>query len=340
MPIIDFPRIASAALAAPGRLIEGRSCPDQYLGPLSEILGQQAFPQRLPADLRPQGPCVVMVLESPHVDEFIGDPGPAKGFTGEMIRQHLREALPSVHLKAYGLVIVNAIQHQCSLGASTELFRDRVFRAAWWPEGRQDFAQRIVRAYRPDDIVLNCCTKGNHYQAEVPLRVLVERELRQALPGVRSVRRLHPSAWRKPQLVPVEWLDDSPGADRGVNQGTPLAPPGMQLGSLAKPSLDARGGMAATPSRVAAEPFTERQPGLKLEEVRENILMSGALCTVLVFADGSRQFMKTSTFDPDGSITAKARQLLGMTVTTTCWNPRTSPGKWSSRGYFNNIFPA
>lgn len=340
MPNIDFPRLACAALNSTDRLIEGRCCPDQYLGPLSEILDQNAFPQRLPAVLRPQGPCIVMVLESPHVAEFIGDPGPAKGFTGEMIRQHLRQALPSVHLETYGLVIVNAIQYQCSLGASTELFRDRVFRAIWRSEGRQDFVQRITRVYRPADIVLNCCTKGNDFLVEVPLRVMVERELRQALPGVKPLRRLHPSAWRKPHFISVEWSSDSPGDERIADQVPSITLPEMQPSILVEPPVDAHGSMASAPSGIAVNQATECQQGHTLEKVRENVPVSGALCTVLVFSDGSLQFMKTSTFDPDGAITAKAKQLLGMPVQTTCWNPRTSPDKWSSRGYFNNIFPA
>ena len=71
-----------------------------------------------------------MVLESPHVDEFIGNIGPAKGFTGDMIRNFLHEVINLQDVDGFGLVLINAIQHQCSLGTSTSAHRDKIFRAA------------------------------------------------------------------------------------------------------------------------------------------------------------------------------------------------------------------
>ncbi|MEY5146289.1 MAG: hypothetical protein RL224_603, partial [Actinomycetota bacterium] len=92
MSNIDFARIAREAIASRESQIESRCCPDQYMGTLSQILGRPVFPERLPAIMRPNLPCIIMVLESPHIDEFIGTPGPAKGFTGEMIRMYLHKA--------------------------------------------------------------------------------------------------------------------------------------------------------------------------------------------------------------------------------------------------------
>lgn len=75
-----------------------------------------------------------------------------------------------------------------------------------------------------------------------------------------------------------------------------------------------------------------------LIEVNERVLIRGSICTVLVLADGTRRHMKSATFDRDGSITKKAKELVGSRVRTTCWDPVNSPGKWSSQGYFRNIY--
>lgn len=75
-----------------------------------------------------------------------------------------------------------------------------------------------------------------------------------------------------------------------------------------------------------------------LMEVNEKVMIRGSLCTVLVLADGTRRHMKTSTFDRDGSVTKKAKELVGSRVRTTCWDPVSSAGKWSRQGYFRNIY--
>ena len=75
-----------------------------------------------------------------------------------------------------------------------------------------------------------------------------------------------------------------------------------------------------------------------LVEVREGVVIRGSSCTVVVLADGTRRHMKTSTFDKDGAVTRKAKELIGSRVRTTCWDPVGSPGKWSNQGYFRNIY--
>lgn len=75
-----------------------------------------------------------------------------------------------------------------------------------------------------------------------------------------------------------------------------------------------------------------------LVEVRKSVLVRGSPCTVLVMGDGRTLHMKTSTFDKDGSVTRKAESLVGARVRTTCWDPVGAPGKWSSQGYFRNIY--
>lgn len=200
-----FEQIVNEVVSLQGRPMESRQCPDQYLGAIGELLKEPTFPIRVTAGNRPAEPCVLMVLESPHIDEFTDEPGPAKGLTGEMIRQHLTECLNIPGLEDYGLVLVNAIQHQCSLGSNTIVYRDRIFRAVWSSSGKEDFQSRIAELYQSGDIVVNCCTKGNDYEIHTPLRNLVEIALRTAIPNVESVRRMHPASWRNAEWRGVMW---------------------------------------------------------------------------------------------------------------------------------------
>lgn len=75
-----------------------------------------------------------------------------------------------------------------------------------------------------------------------------------------------------------------------------------------------------------------------LVDVLERQIYRGSSCTILVMGDNSRRHMKTSTFDPTGSVTAHAKSLKGKRVRISCWDPISQPGKWSSQGYFRNVY--
>lgn len=75
-----------------------------------------------------------------------------------------------------------------------------------------------------------------------------------------------------------------------------------------------------------------------LVKVYEGVIVNGSLCTVLEMGNKRRLQMKVSTFDRDGSVTMKAKDLEGKRVKTTCWDPIREPGKWSSKGYFRNVY--
>ena len=75
-----------------------------------------------------------------------------------------------------------------------------------------------------------------------------------------------------------------------------------------------------------------------LKDVLENQLVSGSYCTVLVFADGTKKYMKTTQFDRDGRVTAIAKSLKGRRVRTTCWDPKDKPLYWTNKGYFRNVY--
>ena len=75
-----------------------------------------------------------------------------------------------------------------------------------------------------------------------------------------------------------------------------------------------------------------------LQDVNEEVSHRGSSCTELVMEDGSRLYMKTSTFDRDLSVTNIAKSLKGRKVKTSCWDPIGQPGKWSSQNYFRNVY--
>ena len=75
-----------------------------------------------------------------------------------------------------------------------------------------------------------------------------------------------------------------------------------------------------------------------LVAVNTNVMRGKSSCTELVMEDGTRLHMKTISFDKNLKITAKAKLLVGRKVKTSYWDPISEPGKWSSRGYFRNVY--
>jgi hypothetical protein len=205
METIDFETIVNRVVSLQGRPLEIRACPDQYLGKVAGFVEVPLFEGRTPAQKRTFEPCILLILESPHKEEFVGEPGPAKGFTGEMIKQHLATVLGLPNIENYGLILVNAIQHQCSLGSNTTVYRDRIFRAVWSNGGAENFQNRIVSIFQFGDLIVNCCTKGNDFELYGPLRNLVEVALKASIPNTESLRRTHPSSWFEAKQRGKEW---------------------------------------------------------------------------------------------------------------------------------------
>ena len=75
-----------------------------------------------------------------------------------------------------------------------------------------------------------------------------------------------------------------------------------------------------------------------LSAVNTAVMHRGSSCTELVMEDGTKLYMKTITFDRDLRVTAKAKTLVGRKVKTSCWDPIRDQGKWSSQGYFRNVY--
>lgn len=109
---------------------------------------------------------ILVVLESPHVDEYNGvcsvAPAPALGMTGNMLERYFTELISDyVGDEKYHVILGNAVQYQCSLGVDTKIYRDRIWLNTWLcSEARTLFKQRLA-TYQPD-IVINLCTQGSH----------------------------------------------------------------------------------------------------------------------------------------------------------------------------------
>ena len=203
---MNFNQIVATAAPEYGRQPEARACPDQYVGRLSQVINQSDFPVRLAVNERPDSPCLIVVMESPHRDEFIGDPGPAKGCTGKYLRLHLVDAIDCTGRQDMGLILVNPVQYQCSLGESdTGLYRDKIFDAVWANGGREEFTGRLLSTFKPGDVLMNCCTWGSNGRVGAPLRSMVEDAIREALPKVGSIKRTHPSSWKYPENRGKPW---------------------------------------------------------------------------------------------------------------------------------------
>lgn len=233
-----FADVANAVLLARGTSLQahlatvasfcGLRCPDQVVGQAIVRAGQFHYLGDIEAGFERHSiealaesnrRRLILILESPHVDEYRFDratgrlvpAGPANGSTGRHIRKYLhRQKMPDPVLwglrdgDIVGIVLVNAVPFQCSLGVPTSQFRDAVFSAAWQHPvlGRDYFLARLDSLWRKEDLVINCCTKGalDESLADMVMASL-HQLLAQRVPVHYPVHRLtHPYRWFDPRL--------------------------------------------------------------------------------------------------------------------------------------------
>jgi len=187
--------------------LDYRTCHDRYVGLIGDLYEKDDYPARDLADDRPANtPCVIMVLESPHKLEYwnvenwednpqpeqrLQTPYPANGKTGENIRNLIldHEVFKDISGGSdYGLILLNAIQHQCSLGDAPGEHRDDLFKAGWADFGEGDFDCRLSKVLLDGDIVVNSCTS---YPAK--LHALVDVAIQRRYPAPDSTH--HPVSW-------------------------------------------------------------------------------------------------------------------------------------------------
>ena len=153
---------------------------------------------------------VVLILESPHKDEFnignVSNPvnGPAYGKTGRNLNKFLAGILQRYASECgineyegfYDVILVNAVQFQCSLGENPRKHRDKTFWECWLcKDVRDDFMERVKKAinnFPENAIVINCCTKGGTSRSNQSLVNIVLEDM-----GLTFFESTHPSSWDK-----------------------------------------------------------------------------------------------------------------------------------------------
>ncbi|WP_274025983.1 hypothetical protein [Vibrio parahaemolyticus] len=193
-------KVVVSKIASFIRSIDLRKCNDRIVGKISnEGFHGQAFSyQKYQHSTLPK---IIFILESPHVHEYADYPLPARKVTGSMIRSLFPQFILDNIECEYEVLLVNAIQYQCSLGVDTAAFRDDVFRSAWDDFGKSDFEKRLKYYFKDGDLIVNACTKG----ARKPyLREQVENSIFNALNKSSDYKISHPSSWGR-KKGPTMW---------------------------------------------------------------------------------------------------------------------------------------
>ena len=157
---------------------------------------------------------IVILLESPHIDEFniqgqTYTTAPAWGKTGTMINKYFILALNNsisaiqnncpnflTNITTYDVLLVNAIQYQCSLGMRPINIgiRNKVFACLWNKTSdsfRQDLIERL-KILNPD-LIINACT------SELKKRFCNNKAIIPSLANCNVMMNAssHPSVWNR-----------------------------------------------------------------------------------------------------------------------------------------------
>ena len=197
-------------------------CPDQYVGVIKEFQEKNEkedktevkkyFPIRenifkdqtenVEKDFSSCNPIMILILESPHADEFDknGEPiGPAVGETGTNIRTYIQKIFKDTFgsIEQYHLILMNVIPYQCSLGVDTEYFRTSVFKKMWNDKniGSKLFFENRLKNLRgklgaENVFIVNACTSMNGFKANI-------QESIKNITGKYELQLMHPCVnWR------------------------------------------------------------------------------------------------------------------------------------------------
>ena len=144
-------------------------------------------------------PVLVILLESPHKDEFENTPYmPAKGNTGKNLLKYFAARCPSLPASMYKVLLVNVIQYQCSLGVPTKNNRTDIFLSMWEKTPIKNSLTRRLKKCSPA-VIINCCTKGG----DSNLRVMIQNEINEIqyenIPLFYHAS--HPSFWKQSTII-------------------------------------------------------------------------------------------------------------------------------------------
>lgn len=206
----EFIELARNALSSEAAVPEPYStacCADRWIGTIDRMCNFTWLRERSAGsggrpiiDVPKTDRKIYLILESPHKDEFqdgVGAAiGPAMGSTGRNIESYLDKSLAGILDKQaeYHLVLVNAIQYQCSLNRDPRQYRDLIFRQLWAGPARDCFIARMNAYWKQGDIVVNCCTRGSPKTGD-ELRLLVESAIKTVTHISPTYTRCHPSSY-------------------------------------------------------------------------------------------------------------------------------------------------
>lgn len=154
-------------------------------------------------------PAIVLILESPHREEFKYN-HIAIGHTGSNISDYFLSNLANILTystnkesiyyrnkclidnNTYRLIIANPIQYQCSLGIEKSPYKKEIFEKCWnCDEFRDDFISRI-KSYKPS-LIINCCTGQVNHELS-GLQGLVQKEINKHFYAIPKMYGYHPSS--------------------------------------------------------------------------------------------------------------------------------------------------
>jgi hypothetical protein len=200
-----------------GKNLYDIECPDIYAGEIDDGVMTDIFfnpsdrknkQHLLPPDRNSSFKTIVIILESPHLDEYKDHSfiNPALGTTGENLQNYFEKLINALAISEhdlkngqYRIILMESIQYQCSLGIKplNKNIRNLVFSEIWNLQNKNgefptknDFISRLA-SYMPD-VILNLCT--------TPSNNLVQKEIEQyrnKYPSVKLYIGCHPSSWHR-----------------------------------------------------------------------------------------------------------------------------------------------
>lgn len=208
MKLVDkFCEIACSVSGKDINNIEKRVCPDILVGYDNKFYFSKKERMKvsgieLSTDTYNQYTTIVIVLESPHIDEYSSDkkfcPTPAIGKTGTNLQKYFNQEkiFENIEIigenKNYRVILMNVIQYQCSLGVSTKIYRDAIFDGLLKDDDIiSNFVNRL-KSYNPD-VVFNGCTKGANNLRRKNVTQIILNNVKE----VELFEMNHPCSWNR-----------------------------------------------------------------------------------------------------------------------------------------------
>ena len=187
--------------------IETRDCPDVLAGCngkfyFSKNEREKVESLELSTDMYNDYQTVVIILESPHIEEYSKNnkfcPTPAIGRTGTNLQRHFNQDIIFKHSKTlnknknYRVILMNTIQYQCSLGVATKIYRDDIWDRLWKENDIvKNFVNRL-KSYNPK-VIFNGCTEDSNKAR----RTSVSQTIRNNFDNIELFEMNHPCYWER-----------------------------------------------------------------------------------------------------------------------------------------------